>query len=374
MRINMAVYLDNAATTQIRPEVVKTMLDSLAFFGNSEAKYYEVAEKSKELIKNARSVISKCVGCDSDEVIFTSGATESNNIILKGTAFSSRSKKTIIISDIEHSSVDAVANYLQSLGYKIIRIPVDQTGRINLKSLEESINTDTLLVSIIWVNNEIGTIQDMEAIDNICFSHGVDLHSDATQAIGKIEIDLRKFKSLKYLTFTAHKIYGPKGIGAAIIRKTKGCRTDLTSIIHGGEQENGYRAGTLSNELIAGFAKACELITSEMSEAHKKLLELENVLVEKLKLKFNERIIINNDFKNRVPGIVNCRFIGYDNMILLKAMSPLVAASTGSACGISKPSRVLKAIGLSDKEISESIRFSLSQFQTIQDLSVIDEL
>lgn len=185
---------------------------------------------------------------------------------------------------------------------------------------------------------------------------------------------MSEYKSLKLLTYTAHKIYGPKGIGALIIRKEDNIKLNLTPLFHGGEQEEGYRAGTLSNELIVGFGKATEMATSSIDLDNEKLSKLELLLVNKLKSKFGNLISINNDFFNRVPGLINIQFKGQNNMILLQRVAPVVAASTGSACSVSKPSHVLKAMGFSDAEISSSLRLSLSKYQTEDDLENINKL
>lgn len=371
----MPLYLDNAATTKIRDEVLLKMIDSLKSFGNSESKYYSFAEDAKKNIKDARLKISSSVGCEEDEVIFTSGATEANNLIIKGFTEANPERKKIIISSIEHSSILKTAEYLSTKGYEIIKIPVDSNGLVDLKLLESTIDDKTLLVSIIWVNNEIGTIQNMKKIDEICFLKGVMLHSDATQALGKIDINLSQYKALRSITFTSHKIYGPKGIGALILRKDdNNIKIPLVPLFHGGEQENGYRAGTLSNELIVGFGEACRLITEDINKNQEKLLVLENKLKEKLISKFGSKIIINNDFKDRVYGLLNVQIKGFNNMLLLKNISHVLAASTGSACGVSTPSRVLKAIGLDNLSISQSIRLSISQFSEISDFDVIDDL
>lgn len=368
------LYLDNAATTRICKEVLDEMISSLNDFGNTEAKYYSFAENAKSNVNLARTRIANALGCNPDEVIFTSGATEANNLFIKGLALSNPNKKRIIISSIEHSSIRETCYYLKEYGYEIIEIPVDKTGMINLKFLEDSINNNTLFVSIILVNNEVGTIQNLQKIDDICTRKNVILHTDATQAIGKVKMNMDNYKSLKLLTFTAHKIYGPKGIGALIVRKNDGIKLKLTPLFHGGEQEEGYRAGTLSNELIVGFGKATELATKDIDLDNEKLYELEVSLIEKIKSKFGNLIRINNDFPNRIPGLINLQFKGQNNMILLKKMSSLVAASTGSACSVNKPSHVLKAMGFSDDEISSSLRFSLSKYQTEEDLMILNDL
>ncbi len=368
------LYLDNAATTKINKEVLDEMIKSLEDFGNTEAKYYCYAEMAKENVRKARNRISVSLGCNPDEVVFTSGATEANNLFIKGLAAANPTKKRIIISSIEHSSIRETCHYMSSQGYEIIEVPVDKTGAVDLHFLENSIDANTLFVSIILVNNETGTIQDLHAIDEICFKKKIILHTDATQAVGKVEINMNDYKSLRLLTYTAHKIYGPKGIGALIVRKDDGIKLKLVPLLHGGEQEEGYRAGTLSNELIVGFGKATEMIVANIKEDNEYLKLLENELISKLKNKFGDLIVINNDFSNRIPGLINLQFRGQNNMILLQKMSPVVAASTGSACSVSKPSHVLKAMGLKDEEISSSIRLSLSKYLTVEDLSAIDKL
>jgi len=370
----MPLYLDNAATTHIRKEVLDEMIKSLENFGNSESKFYSYAEDAKKDIALARERIAEAVGCESDEVVFTSGATEANNLFIKGLALAHPEKKRIIISSIEHSSIYETCKYLETKGYELIEIPVNRKGLIDLNYLDKVIDYNTLFVSVIWVNNEIGTIQDIKSIDDICSRHNVIFHSDATQAFGKVIINLSEYKALKLLTFTSHKIYGPKGIGTLIIRKEDGIRLKLEPLLHGGEQENNYRAGTLSNELIVGFGKACELMHQEFEANHLKMIELELELIKLLKEKFGEYLIINNDFSERVPGILNVQIKGINNMIFLKKIAPYIAASTGSACGVSKPSRVLKAIGLTILEIDNSIRLSLSYNQNIDELKIIKNI
>lgn len=370
------LYLDNAATTKIHKEVLDEMIASLSSYGNSEAKFYEPAENAKKLIELSRSKVSHIINANKDEIIFTSGATEANNLVLKGCTMASELKhKKIIISSIEHSSVYDTCNYLKNCGVEIDIVPVDATGSVSLDYLNKSINSNTILVSIIAVNHEIGTIQDLTAIDEICYRHNVPFHTDATQAIGRIRINLNKFKALSYLTFTAHKIYGPKGIGCLYCRAdTNGLKPHIVPLLHGGEQENGLRAGTSSNMLIAGFGKACEIAERDFESNVIKNKEFEEIILCKFKRKFGDRFVLNNNFGNRVYGILNVQLQGYNNLILLKTMAPIIAASTGSACSVSKPSRILKQIGLSDLRISESIRLSCSPYACIADFDEIDKL
>ena len=368
------LYLDNAATTHMSEEVITEMKNSLGNFGNTEAKYYCYAEEAKKDVLLARNRIATGLGCDADEVIFTSGATEANNLFIQGVAKEFPSKRKIIISSIEHSSVLEVANYMKSIGYEVIEVPVNRDGLVDLKILENSIDNEVLFVSIIFVNNEIGTIQDINSIDKICQKKKVILHIDATQAVGKVPINLSRYKALKYMTLSSHKIYGPKGIGALIARKDNGLKAKIKPLFYGGEQENGFRPGTLSNLLIVGFGKAVELATSNIDKDNERLKMLERTLIEKLKAKFGNLLKINNDNNTRVPGILNIQIVGQNNMVILKQMSPYIAASNGSACSVAKPSHVLKAIGLSDDEISWSIRLALSKDNDISELDIIDEL
>ena len=281
----------------------------------------------------------------------------------------------MIISSIEHSSVYDTCKYLESLGMELVELSVDRNGKVDLNQLKREIDSNTILVSIILVNNEIGTIQNIDKISEICDEKNVPLHFDITQGAGKIDVDFHKYNSVKFLTFTAHKIYGPKGIGCLVVKTdSNGIKQPLNPLLHGGEQEDGYRAGTLSNELIVGFGKACEIAKNNIIDNQVKILEIEKVLVNKLINKFGNKLIINNNFVDRTHDILNIRLKGYNNMVLLKAIAPIIAASTGSACSVTKPSRILKNIGLSDDEISESIRLSFSPYLDIKELDEIDKL
>lgn len=371
------LYLDNAATTKINEEVFAEMKEALSVYGNSEAKFYAQAEEAKALIYNARMKVAHIINADNpNEIIFTSGATEANNLVLQGTVLATKKvRKKIVVSSIEHSSIFDTCEYLKTCGVDIIYVPVDSEGLIDINVLSNSIDENTILVSIIAVNNEIGTIQDLAKINEICLNKGVCFHTDATQAIGKILIDVQKYQALKFVTFTAHKIYGPKGIGCLYVKNDEnGLKTDILPILHGGEQEEKLRAGTLPNFLIAGFGKACEIAERDYETNKDNYEKYEKTLVAKLKQKFGDKIIINNNWDNRIKGLLNVRIVGYNNMVLLKAISSVVAASTGSACSVSRPSRVLQQIGLSAQQISESIRLSCSPYMNIKDFDEINKL
>lgn len=370
------LYLDNAATTELNKEVLDEMLKALSSYGNPEAKYYAPAEDAKKLVFQARAKVASIINAKVSEVVFTSGATEANNMVLKGTFLTNLTKKKrIIISSIEHSSVYDTCKFLETLGVGIDIVPVNRNGEVDLFALDEMITDETIIVSIIYVNNEIGSIQNLKEIDKICKKHKATLHIDATQAIGKVKLNFEEYKALKFVTFTAHKIYGPKGIGCLVCKENNdGIKPDLVPLLHGGEQEFGLRAGTSPTALIVGFGKACEIAQRDFDRNNLLLSKYERIVLDKLRNKFGNNLVLNNDFTNRISGLLNIRLIGYNNMILLKAISSEIAASTGSACAVSKPSRVLKSIGLSDVEISQSIRISISAYANEEEFSKLDLL
>ena len=252
------IYLDNNATTKVLPEVRDAMIKYLTDeYGNPSSKYYQLAINAKKGIDDARRNVSRLFSCDANEVIFTSGSTESNNMIFKGLADLSN-KKHIIISNIEHPSIMETAKFLESHGYRVTYIEVNSCGIVDPNKIKSAINKDTLLVSTMWVNNELGSINDISTIAEICKENGVYYHVDATQAVGKIDVTLPV--GVTSVSFSAHKIYGPKGVGALILKKDcDGVPIKLTPLIHGGEQEFGYRAGTQGVHNIIGFSRGSKL-------------------------------------------------------------------------------------------------------------------
>ncbi len=367
------LYLDNAATTKIHSEVLREMSLSMFAFGNADSRFYAPAEEAKKLIRIARDRVAGAVNAGPDQVIFTSGATEANNFVLKGVFRSGTPRKNkIVISAVEHASVYETCKYLESIGARLAVVPVDRTGTLDLAALDESIDDSTALVSVIYVNNEIGTVQDLRAINDVCRSHNVRLHIDATQAVGKTELDINKYSALNYVTFTAHKMFGPKGIGCLIEKSGEYGR--LVPLIHGGHGENGYRAGTLSTELIVGFGKACEIANNGLEVNRTKLIKYEKIILDKLRNKFGDKLILNNAFENRIPGLLNVRLRGYNNAVFLKAVSSDIAASSGSACAVTEPSRILLNIGMDPTAVSESVRLSLSPYQKESDFDILDKL
>lgn len=361
------IYLDNNATTKVLYEVREAMLKYLTEeYGNPSSKYYSLAQNAKSALDEARINVAKLFGCEKDEVIFTSGSTESNNMILKGLSDLSK-KNHIITTNVEHASIIETTKYLETKGFKVSYIKVDKNGIVDPDAIAKLITDDTFLVSVMWVNNELGSINDIERIAHICKSKDVFFHVDATQAVGKIPVILPE--GVTSVSFSGHKIYAPKGIGVAIIRKdSDGIPQKITPLIHGGEQEFGYRAGTQSVHNIVGLSKACEIVMRDFKKNNEVLKEKEFFILSLLKEKLGDRLILNSPQNNKVNGVINFQIKGVKNVIFLKKISNYIAASSGSACSITHPSYTLKAIGLSDEEIENSIRFSISPYEDISDL------
>lgn len=364
------LYLDNSATTKILPEVYKEMEPFLMnFYGNANSLYYDQANVAKQAVLKARKQIADLLNCDVDEIIFTSGSTESNNMIIKGYTHANIDKgKHIVVSSIEHSSIINTVHFLEDNGYEITYLPVDHNGFVNISELKKSIRDDTILVSIMWANNELGGINNIKEISDYCLLKNIAFHTDATQYVGKGVIDLKKYTGVTFLSISGHKIYGPKGIGIAFIRKDKnGLYPKIVPLIHGGNQEFGLRSGTLPTHQIVGIGKAAEIAKINMCNNIQCLIELEEKFKKRITNIFGEKIVINNQFKNKIPGLISIRIVGYNNQLFLKKASNILAASSGSACSNEKPSYVLKNCGYSEKEISETIRISLSPYDDYND-------
>lgn len=371
------VYLDNSATTKIYKEVYEDMLPYLMNeYGNPSSKYYEQALNAKSAIDISRKRVASLLSCTEEEIIFTSGSTESNNLILKGVADYYKTRgKHIITTAAEHPSVIETCNFLQGNGYEITFLNTDQYGRVSPEELEGAIRSDTILVSIMWGNNELGSLNDMMNISRICKNSEVFLHTDATQVIGKIDISITDFPGITFLSCSAHKFHGPKGVGCIFIKKDPyGILTPITPLFHGGGQEKGIRSGTHAVHNIVGMGSASK-ITSENLEANiEHIKKNEEYLTTILVEKFGDSISFNSDRMNKIPGIINVRFKGVNNELLLKQLAPLVSASTGSACSTSKPSHVLAAAGYTIDDIRSSIRFSMSALTTKEELDIFREL
>lgn len=369
------IYFDNSATTKIDVKVLEAMIPYLKEeYGNSNGKYYQLANNAKSAVDNARYQIADFLNCKSDEVIFTSGATESNNTIIKGMLdYSYLTKQHFVTIKTEHASILDPFKFIERIGVNISYVDVDETGSIIAESLKGVLQKGADLFAFSHVNSEIGTVQNLDMIHNICLEYNVAIHLDVTQAISKCKLDINDYPMIHSIAFSSHKVHGPKGVGALIIRKDyDGIRRNITPLIHGGNQEFNFRAGTSPVHLIVGFGKAIELLNSNFDVYSRRIQELDNLFISLVKEK--EEIVIVNSFADRVPGVISLRFKGHNNQIFLKKASPYFAASTGSACSNTKPSHVLKEIGLNPEEISETIRFSLSRYNTEKEINEFFEI
>ena len=361
----MKYYFDNSATTRVDDKVLEAMLPYFKEFYGNASSIYRLGQISKNKIEEVREDISKILGCNPDEIYFTSGGSESNNLALKGIMEANTGKgRHLITSVIEHPSVLNTAKYLESIGYEVTYINVDSNGSVNLDELKNSIRQDTVLVSIMSANNEIGTIQNIDEISKICKENDVILHTDAVQAIGNIKIDLSNIDSL---SLSSHKFYGPKGIGLLYVRKG----ILFNPIINGGHQEQNKRAGTENVAAIVGMGKALELVYSNLNEKNKYISDLRDYFESEIK-KVIPSVRING--KNRLPGVSNITIPGIENdtMVIGLDISD-ICVSSGSACtsGSIEPSHVLKAIGLSDRESKCSIRISIGKYNTKEEVDYL---
>ncbi len=358
------IYLDNNATTQCDPRVVDKMLPFFyEKFGNPHSRNHQFGWDAENSIEEARSKVARLMGAQPKEIIFTSGATESNNLALKGVwEFFQGKKNHIITSTIEHKCILDTTKYLAHKGVRITSVPVDKEGFLDLDDLEKSLTPDTALVSVIFVNNEIGTIQHIKKIADICRKKGVYLHTDAAQALGRIPIDVNDL-DVDLMSISGHKIYGPKGIGALYVRKTNR-RVRLTPQMNGGGQEMGVRSGTLATPLCVGLGEACHIAQETMSEESQRIQHLTHQLYHGITNQLSH-VYVNGSMAHRVPGNLNMSFDCVEGEGLMMAIKNL-AVSSGSACTSSslEPSYVLKALGIPDDLSHTSLRFGIGRFTT----------
>jgi len=354
------IYLDYAATTPVDPRVVKAMLPYFAEkFGNTMS-LHAFGQETKAALEKSREEVAFLMGAGPEEIIFTSSATESNNLALKGVAFANRNKgKHIIISSIEHPCIMESAKWLEKQGFKITRLKVDKYGQVSPKDVERAIKKDTILVSIIYASNEIGTIQPIKEIGKVCRRKGVCFHTDVVQVFGKIPIDVNKM-NIDLLSASSHKMYGPKGVACLYVRK--GVR--IEPLLHGGGQESGLRSSTVNLAGIVGFAKACEICRREMGKEEKRLEKLRDKLIKGI-LKNIPNSHLNGHPQKRLPNNVNVWFDFIEGESMVVQLDLLgIAVSTGSACSSAKlePSHVLLAIGLRHEQAHGSLRLSLGRW------------
>lgn len=386
------IYLDNSATSPIDEEVRDAMLPYLCEeFGNPSSKYYCKATNAKAAVEEAREKVAKLIGAKPEEIIFTAGATESTNFIIKGyldyRKYYGDGKNHVITSLVEHKATLNTCRYLNGelysnndptislfgekkrvdRGFEASFVGATSNGKISVEEIEKAIKENTALVSILYVNNEIGSISDVSRVSEICKSHNIALHSDLTQALGKLEIDVKKL-GIDYASCSAHKIYGPKGIGAAYMKSDAYGIAPITAFMHGGEQEFGYRAGTHAVHNIVGFGKAAEIALRDMKKNETHIQKLDELLLHGIAN--IDGIHTTVDESKRIPGIVSLVVEKEDfhNERFIKKISEEVALSTGSACSAGEPSYVIQALGLGDK-VTKVLRVSINKFTTESDIN-----
>jgi len=364
------IYLDNNSTTQIDSEVLESMLPYFnEKYGNPSSQSHAFGWEARAAVDIAREQIANFINAEIDEIIFTSGATESNNLAINGFFVSNQSQNSnIITSSIEHKAVLDVCKQIQSKRNNIIYIKPDYDGIIDVQKIKDAINKNTILVSIMHANNEIGTIQPIKEIGLICKKNDIMFHVDAAQSLGKIAIDVKDME-IDMLSISSHKIYGPKGVGALYI-KNKKTKIKLNPIIVGGEQENNLRSGTLPAPLIVGFGKACEIALQRIDSDNKRIKQLCNKLIKTVLSEYPDTKL-NGSKKNRIPGNINLSFPFLNGMSIINSM-PQIAVSSGSACTSSSPSPsyVLKELGISKLDSNTSIRIGIGRFNTNKDIEI----
>ena len=371
--MNLPIYLDNNATTPMDPRVLEAMIPYFTQkFGNAASRNHPFGWVAEEAVDYAREQVAKIIGASEKEIIFTSGATEADNLAIKGVFEMYKDKGNHIITTVtEHKAVLDTCKHVEKLGARVTYLPVKEDGLIDLAELEAAMTPKTILVSIMYGNNEIGVIQPIKEIAAIAHKHGALFMTDATQAVGKIPVDVNA-DGIDLLAFTAHKIYGPKGVGALYVRR-KGPRVKVTAQMDGGGHERGMRSGTLNVPGIVGFGKACEICMQEMESEAKRLSGLRDKLQKSL-LELEESYA-NGNQEHRLPHVANISFKYVEGEGLMMAMKDL-AVSSGSACTSAslEPSYVLKSLGLSDDLAHSSIRFGLGRFTTEEEVDYAIEV
>lgn len=365
------VYMDNSATTPVKEEVLEAMLPYFTEYYGNPSSVYGLGRKSKQAIEESREIISKSLNAKSKEIFFTAGGTEADNWALKGIAYANKRKGNhIITSKIEHHGILHTCEYLEKQGFEVTYLDVDKYGTVDIEQLKKSIKDETILISIMFANNEIGTVQPIKEIGEIAKEKNIYFHTDAVQAVGHLEIDVEEL-NIDALSMSGHKLYGPKGVGALYLRT--GVKVD--PLISGGAQERRRRAGTENVPAIVGMAKAVELAYTDLEGKNKKLTDLRDSLINKIQNNI-DHVILNGHPTERLPGNVNVsvEFIEGESLLLSLDMVN-IAASSGSACtsGSLDPSHVLMAIGLKHEIAHGSLRLSLGDFNTEEEVDYVVE-
>ena len=386
------IYFDNSATSPVDEEVLDAMLPYLREeYGNPSSKYYCKAVNAHNAVEDARAKVAKLIGANPEEIIFTAGATESTNFIIKGymdyRRYYGDGKNHIITSVAEHKATLNTCKYLNGdlysnndptltlfggkktvdRGYEASFVGITETGEILATTIDEAIKNNTAMVSVIYVNNEVGTISNISEIAKLCAKKGIAIHSDLTQAIGKMAIDVHGL-GIDFASCSAHKIYGPKGVGAAFLKSDAYGIPPITAFMHGGEQENGFRAGTLAVHNIVGFGKAAEIALRDLAANETRILSLDQMFIAGVAA--IPDISLTNKSDNRLPGIISIVVDkkDFNNERFIKRISDKVALSTGSACSAGEPSYVITALGLEDK-VSKVLRISLNKYTTEEEVN-----
>lgn len=370
--LKFPIYLDYSATTPVDPRVAEKMIPYLTeLFGNPASRSHAFGWTAEKAVEEAREDVAALVGADPKEIIWTSGATESNNLAIKGAAhFYSGKGKHIITLKTEHKAVLDTVRELERQGFEATYLDVQENGLVDLEALKAAIRPDTVVISVMFVNNEVGVVQPIAEIGELCREKGIIFHVDAAQATGKVDIDLSKLK-VDLMSFSAHKTYGPKGIGALYVRRKP--RVRLEAQMHGGGHERGLRSGTLATHQIVGMGEAFRLARVEMAEENQRVRELRDRLLAGLST--IEETFVNGDMAHRVPHNLNISFAYVEGESLIMAIKD-IAVSSGSACTSAslEPSYVLRALGRNDELAHSSIRFTIGRFTTVEEIDFTIEL
>ncbi len=370
--MKLPIYLDYSATTPVDPRVAEKMIPYLTeHFGNPASRSHSFGWTAEQAVEQAREQVAALIGADAKDIVWTSGATEGNNLAIKGAANFYKTKgKHLITQKTEHKAVLDTFRELERQGFEATYLEVEENGIVSLEKFKAAIRPDTILASIMMVNNEIGVIHPVWEIAEICRARGIIFHCDAVQGAGRVEIDLKKFKA-DLLTITAHKIYGPKGIGALYIRRKP--RVRIEPQIHGGGHERGFRSGTLPTHQIAGFGEAARLAKLEMASDNERVRALRDRLLKRIE--DIEEVYVNGDLERRIPHNLNVSFNFVEGESLIMAVKD-IAVSSGSACTSAslEPSYVLRALGRSDELAHSSIRLTLGRFTTREEIDYAADL
>ena len=371
--VKLPIYMDNHATTQMDPRVLEAMLPFFGnVFGNAASRNHAFGWEAEKAVETAREQVAKLIGCTPKEIIFTSGATESNNLAIKGIAEMYKERGNHIITQVtEHKAVLDTCKKLEKQGYRVTYLPVQANGLIDVEDLRRAMDDKTILVSIMYANNEIGVIQPVAEIGKLCHEKGVIFHTDGVQAVGKVPVNVQT-DNIDVLSLTAHKIYGPKGVGALYVRR-RNPRVQISEQINGGGHERGMRSGTLNVPGIVGLGAACEIAGAEMAVESARLGELRDYLKAKFE-KALDYVHVNGDMQHHLPGNLNVSFVYVEGESLLMGIND-IAVSSGSACTSAtlEPSYVLKALGLGDDVAHSSIRFGLGRFNNKAEVDYVSD-